>query len=328
MITVLVFIVPLFALLAWMRSRSIRNQPPRLQEAIPFVSNAWLFMTNKKRFITRLTWVTCPWMRAPRWSNCRSNALRTNPVVQCQLGPLNVYFITGSDNVPALFKSSFTSDPWVIRILERTAGYFPMDIVKFTRDDTGSNRQPRIGSTEDLPQSERIWHAMHRNYDETLHGPQAVNTFSTSYQAFFQRQLDTIQAQDCPAEVNLFDFLRQNMSHAATRAMFGPGIIDVNPGFIDAFWQYERVAEPLAFGLPEWLNKRGIEARNRMCAMCTKWFRKADREILWNDFIPGQDIEWEPAFGSPLSRGLARWGKSFNFSPESMGPVYTLFVFA
>ncbi|KAK8859640.1 25-hydroxycholesterol 7-alpha-hydroxylase [Apiospora arundinis] len=299
--------------LALASRQSPPNQPPRLKEAIPFVTNAWQFMTNKKHFITRI-----------------KNALRTSPLVQCQLGPLTIYFVTGSDHVPTLFKSNmFTSDPWVIRILERTAGYFPVDLTKFSRDDSGSSRLPRTGSTEGLLDSERIWHAMHQNYNATLVGPDSVNTIAASYQPFFHQELTTLLAsKEGGTDLLLFDFLKKTMSRAATLALFGPGIIDINPGFMDAFWKYENFAEPLAFGLPNWLNKEGVEARNTMRAMCTKWYEHANREFPWESVEEDHDTSWEPIFGSPLSRRLARWGKSFDFDAVGMGPVYTLFIFA
>lgn len=257
-------------------------------------------------------------------------ALRTSPVMQCQLGPLKSYFVTGSEHVPILFKSTmFTSDPWVIHIIKHTAGYFPVDVAKFLRDDSGSSRQPRVRSTKDtIPASERIWYALHQNYNATLSGPQSVKTVCTSYQTFFEQQLTTVLAAKGNSELLLFDFIKKNMSRAAVCAMFGPGIIDTNPGFMEAFWKYEGLSEPLTFGLPSWLNREGIEARNTVRDMCTRWYKRANYEFAWESLEADQDTIWEPIFGSSLFRGLARWGKSFEFSTEGMGPVYTLFLIA
>ncbi|KAI1746710.1 cytochrome P450 [Xylaria castorea] len=305
----LVICLVILILLKW--TRNIEKQPPRLRDFIPYISNTWEFMTNKKWFIARVT-----------------EALRRSPVVQCQLGPLNLYFITGTTHVSTLFKTSFSSDPWVLRILERIAGYLPVNLVKFSRDNSGCSRQPLVGSDESVRPEERIWYALHNNYSKALIGPQSVQTFSKSYQAYFDRQLAVLMNKEAAGGLDVFNFLRQSMSNAATRAMFGPGIIDVNPDFIDAFWKFEKWAEPLVFGLPSWLNRTGIKARDRMNAMCTKWYELSDRKFDWDSAMAGTDDEWEPIFGSPMSRGLARWGKSFNFSTDSMGPVYTLFVFA
>ncbi|KAK8078438.1 hypothetical protein PG996_004608 [Apiospora saccharicola] len=313
MIALLILVIPLVVFLASVHRQSTPNQPPRLGETIPFISNVWQFMTAKNRFIMRV-----------------SMALRTSPIVQCQLGPLKSYFVTGSEHVPMLFKSTmFTSDPWVIHIIKHTAGYFPVDVAKFLRDDSGSSRQPRVRSTKDtIPASERIWYALHQNYNATLSGPQSVKTVCTSYQTFFEQQLTTVLAAKGNSELLLFDFIKKNMSRAAVCAMFGPDIIDTNPGFMEAFWKYEGLSEPLTFGLPSWLNREGIEARNTVRDMCTRWYKCANYEFAWERLEADQDTIWEPIFGSSLSRGLARWGKSFDFSTEGMGPVYTLFLIA
>ncbi|KAK7978557.1 cytochrome P450 [Apiospora saccharicola] len=315
MITLLILLIPLVIFLPSICRRRTPNQPPRLGETIPFISNVWQFMTDKDRFIARV-----------------SMALRTSAVVQCQLGPLKSHFVAGSEHVPMLFKSTmFTSEPWVIHILKHTAGYLPVDVAKFVRDDSGSSRQPRVnGSAKDtIPESERIWYALHQTYNAALSGPQSVKTICAAYQTFFEQQLSTTLASKGRSELLLFDFLKKSMSRAAFCATFGPSIIEMNPGFMEAFWKYEGLAEPLTFGLPSWLNRGGIEARNTVRDMCTKWYKCAGSEFAWERLEEaGQDTIWEPVFGSPVSRGLARWGRSFGFSTEGMGPVYALFLLA
>lgn len=104
-------------------------------------------------------------------------------------------------------------------------------------------------------------------------------------------------------------------------------MIEVNPDLVNAFWEYEKFVEPLAFGLPHWLSWRGVHARDRLRAMCLKWFELADHEYDWVRDMPHRDADWEPVFGSQISRGLARWTKSFSLSPKTTGAVYSLFLF-
>ncbi|KAF4636505.1 hypothetical protein G7Y89_g1575 [Cudoniella acicularis] len=307
-VIVLLLCLPVVTLIVRQQNRNKPKQPPRLSETIPFISNAWQFMTNKRLFITRVR-----------------EALKTSPIIQCRLGPLNLYHIAGSSNVSAIFRSSFTSDPWILRILEHTAGYAPTDLLKFSEDNSGGATVPRNDTAQQ--QQKRIWYAMHRMYDEYLVSTHPVASFSTSFQTFFNKQLDTLPVGDWIEEVRILDFLRQNMSTAATRSVLGSRIIDVNPGFIDAFWEYDKVAETLAFGLPTWLNKKGVLARDRLCAMCRKWYEIANQELDWDSVESNQDADWEPVFGLRISRALARWAKSFDFSVESISAVYTLFLF-
>lgn len=240
---------------------------------------------------------------------------------------MDVHLVTGASNVSALFRSSFTSDPWIVRILQHSAGYTPTDVAKFSKDVSGGSSLPRNESAGVPPPERRIWYAMHRAYDENMLGSGPVMAFATSFQAFFSQHLAKFPACEWVEDVRIFDFFKQNMTVAATQAVLGPRMIDVNPGFVEAFWQYEKAVEPLAFGLPSWLHRRGVRARNRLRAMCLKWYEIADQEFDWENLGPHHDADWEPIFGSRISKGLARWGKSFEFSAESMGAVYSLFLF-
>jgi cytochrome bd-type quinol oxidase subunit 2 len=53
-LTVVLVILPIIAVFFAKQSRDDKTKrPPRLDETIPFVSNLWQFMTNKRLFITR-----------------------------------------------------------------------------------------------------------------------------------------------------------------------------------------------------------------------------------------------------------------------------------
>ncbi|KAF2177972.1 cytochrome P450 [Zopfia rhizophila CBS 207.26] len=309
LITTLLLFFILISLVSRQKSRSKLRQPPRLSETIPFVSNAWQFMTNKRLFINRTR-----------------EALRASPVVQCRLGPMTLHLVSGGSTVSAVFRSSFTSDPWILRILQHTAGYASTDLAKFSADDSGCATLPRKDSTGSTAPEKRIWHAMHRTHEEGLVSAHSVGAFSASFQECFREELSTLPVGNW-VEVRVSDFLKKHMSIAATRSVLGSRILEVNAGFIDTFWEYEQFGESLSFGLPSWLNRRAISARERFRCMCRKWYKLADQEFDWDTVALHQDEEWEPIFGSQISRGLARWGKQFSFSVESFGAAYALLLF-
>ncbi|KAI1654489.1 putative cytochrome P450 [Daldinia decipiens] len=303
--------IPFVSFKIWQRSQNKSKQPPRLNETIPFVSNAWQFMTNKRAFISRVR-----------------VSLETSPIVQCRIGPLNLHLVTGGSNISAIFRSSFTSDPWILRILQHSAGYSPTDLAKFRQDESGSANLPRSGSTRFFSPEKRIWYALHRTYNDGLVGAHPVDAFSASFQSSFSQKLAMFLPGEW-VEVRVFDFLKRHMMTAATNSVLGPRIIEVNPGFEDAFWQYEKAVETLAFGLPSWLNREGVRARDRFSAMCLKWYKLADQEFDWDNSKSheGVPLDLEPVFGSQISRGLAQWSRSFGFSADSVGAVYALFLF-
>lgn len=162
-------------------------------------------------------------------------------------------------------------------------------------------------------------------HDETLIAARPVSAFAASFQKFFAEELDIFPVNEWVEDVRIFEFFKLQMSAAATRAILGPRIIDLNPGFIDAFWRYEKVPEILAFGLPPWLNRRAARIRDQFAAMCRKWYELANREFNWEG--PDRDADWEPVFGSQVSKGLAQWAKDFDFSAESIGGAFALFLY-
>ncbi|KAK4157553.1 cytochrome P450 [Chaetomidium leptoderma] len=320
MLTALLVLLPLAVLFFGKQSRGEKTKPPpRLNETIPFVSNLWQFMTNKRFFITRAR-----------------TALQESPVVRCRLGPLDLHLVGGGNNASAIFRASCHSDPWILRIMQ-SAGYMPADIATLTKDDSGRGTIPRPGSTANaagIALDQRIWHALHRMYDENLVSTQSADALANHFQTAFHQQLVAAPAPPPPVgggeewvdDVHIFGTLRRTMATAATHAVLGSLILDVNPGFVDAFWEYERYVETLEFGLPEWLNRSAVRARARFRDMCRRWYEVADRTYDWAA-DDASDTNWEPAFGSPVSRGLARWAKSFGFSADTMGPLFMLFIF-
>ncbi|RYP60190.1 hypothetical protein DL771_010600 [Monosporascus sp. 5C6A] len=302
--TLLIALLATVPLLASLTKRNDTKRPPRLRETIPFVSNAWQYMTNKKLFLDRVT-----------------QALQRSPVVECQLGPVKVYFITGGVCVSTLLRYSstaFVSEPWMLLILKNVAGYTDTDLAKLTEDQSGIARVPHP-STESIAPEKRIWHAKHNIHNKYLASPRHTEVLASSFQDFFGQELDAFPVGEW-AQVSVFSFIRHAMATAAVCSVVGRRILDQNPGFIDMMWLYDSYAESLAFGLPSWLNKRGVKVREEFRAMCLKWYEESDQELDGNSTKPGE--EFDDALGSPLSRELGRWAKTFGFTKESMGGVY------
>ncbi|KFA54597.1 hypothetical protein S40293_02256 [Stachybotrys chartarum IBT 40293] len=303
---VCLFILPGLMLLVRPTRHDKTAQPPQLPETIPFLSNGWLFMTDKRRFLSRAR-----------------QAFKTSPVVKYRLGPLNVHLITGADQVSTIFRSSFTSEPWVLRIIQNSAGLGGHDLEKFKADESGGALQPRHGMQ--IPKEKRVWYGMHHVYDDSLLTAQSAEAFARDFQSKFWEYLSRFPVGES-AEIKLLDFLRESITTAATQAVIGKQVLDINPGFVDAFWQYEKHVEKLAFGLPGWFNKPAIQARERFRKMLTKWFESIKNNIDY-ETVASEEADQIPLFASRVSRNLAHWTNSFNFSSDNVGAIYALFLF-
>lgn len=73
---------------------------------------------------------------------------------------------TGGRNVSAIFRASFTTKHWVVRILENSAGYMQEELAKFIEDESGVASQPRRVPLN-IPSDKRIWRAMHRMFNQS-----------------------------------------------------------------------------------------------------------------------------------------------------------------
>jgi hypothetical protein len=249
--------------------------------------------------------------------------------VTCWLGPLKIHFVTGGSNVSIIFRSSFTSEPWINRIQKYAAGYTSTDLQKFAEDTSGGASLPRKGTKSPPPPPEkRIWHAMHRMNEDGLMNDYSVTTFTRTYQVFFNEHVSKFPVGEWVEDVRIFAFLKQSMAIAATRSMLGDRIMDLYSDIVEAFWDWEQYGETLAFGMAEWLNRRAVAARNRFCDMCFGWYTIASKEYEQRGIEQKVRIgEWEPILGSEMSRGHARWMKNFDFSGRTIGGIFALFSF-
>jgi hypothetical protein len=249
--------------------------------------------------------------------------------VTCWLGPLKIHFVTGGSNVSIIFRSSFTSEPWINRIQKHAAGYTSIDLQKFAEDTSGGASLPRKGTNSPpQPLEKRIWYAMHRMNEEGLMNDYSVTTFTRTYQVFFNEQVSKFPVGEWVEDIRIYAFLKQSMAVAATRSMLGDRIMDLYPDMVEAFWDWEQYGETLAFGMAEWLNKRAVAARNRFCDMCFGWYTIARKEYDQRGVDQNVRIgEWEPILGSEMSRGHVRWMQNFEFADRTIGGIFALFSF-
>lgn len=78
-----------------------------------------------------------------------------------------MHLVTGGRNVSAISRASFTTEPWVVRIVEKSAGYMQKDLAKFIEDESGVASQPRKGASVNIPSEKRTWCVMNRIFNES-----------------------------------------------------------------------------------------------------------------------------------------------------------------
>ncbi|KUM65603.1 hypothetical protein ACN42_g1448 [Penicillium freii] len=114
------------------------------------------------------------------------------------------------------------------------------------------------------------------------------------------------------------------MAEAALVALMGSRIVELNPDFWPAMWEFARLAPRLMWGLPRWMSPKPWKIRSEFHAMCRRYLDAGDREFDWDG--PDVDAEWEPLYGSRMARELISWSKK-NLSPETTAGMVATFVF-
>ena len=91
---------------------------------------------------------------------------------------------------------------------------------------------------------------------------------------------------------------------AATCAMFGAKMLELNPTLADDARAFTHHAPTLFSGLPAWANRPAVRARDRMKANLVRWQRQAREHGAIDTIL--DDVAWEPWHGSKTFRTLQR----------------------
>ncbi|KAI0873439.1 cytochrome P450 [Hypoxylon argillaceum] len=295
-------------LLGWYISHPTAPEPPILFEIIPFVHNAWQYLTDVNAFMNRA-----------------HHALLASgsDVIKFYMGPTKCYMVRGVKNVQTLFNTSpqTLDSHWIQLILMDKHWQLPKnELDKFANDKTGRQETPFQG-TEGIPENQRYWFGHNRLYQEWLSKKPQAACLADQFSLFFSQKLNN-QPEGWHT-VQLFEMLKISMFESATKSLFGTHILLLNPGLAEAYWDFDSSAINLIWGLPRWLRPRPYLIRDRLHEMV-----KRSVDSAWDNFDPGDNqSDWEEHWGSRLSREVARWFRELGFSNTAIAghTVGTLF---
>ncbi|RYP48689.1 hypothetical protein DL768_005469 [Monosporascus sp. mg162] len=257
------------------------EQPPALPEIVPFF-NTFQYLTNVAKFMDRVT---------------------------------DAYIVTGSKNVQKVFGPPNTVDGNFLQLIlmDKHWGMTKDEIGKFANDKSGRLKTPAPG-TEGVSESQRYWLGHDHLYAEFLTHRKYSDSLAASFYRLFSQRLD-VQPANQWATVTLFDLLKTTMAEAAVVSLFGSKIIELNPGFIEAYWEFDHIAGTLVWGLPKWMRPGPVRKHKRLHRMTRKHIDSAWENFNWAG--PEAESDWDPHFGSRLSRETAKWLRERGFSNQA-----------
>ncbi|KAK2039828.1 hypothetical protein LZ31DRAFT_587526 [Colletotrichum somersetense] len=184
------------------------KQPPPLGETVPFVSNAYQYLTHMKAF------------------------LRREGRVRMYLGPIKLYLVVGAQNVRAMFKSSaaMSSDAFMIRVVATVWDASPGDVAKFASDKSGRLKVPAPGA-EDTPPEARYWAGMHHLMHAHLARMHPTNKLAETYYREYAKHLERFPVGERVTR-NVLGFLNNDIAEAAITSLCGTRILEVAPDLV------------------------------------------------------------------------------------------------
>ncbi|KAL3471727.1 cytochrome P450 [Aspergillus californicus] len=284
------------------------QEPPSLGGTM--ISNTYQYMTDMHGFLQRV-----------------ATAQKTSAIIKFTLGPKKLYMVSGEKNIQAINRPSHSISPDVffLEVMANVWGAKAHEVAKFAQDKTGRSKNPiQIPGYEHEAGQPRLWHGQHHVYSEYLQRADHANALSDKYFELFSEKLVKQPLGEWVEGVSLSQFFESEMAEAALVALMGPRIVELNPGFWPAMWEFARLAPRLMWGLPRWINPKPWQIREEFHGMCRRYVDAAGEEFNWDG--PDADAEWEPHYGSRMARELITWAKS-NLSPETTAGMVATFIF-
>lgn len=224
-----------------------------------------------------------------------------------------MYIITGAKNVQKVFGSPNTLDGNFLQlaIMKPIWALSREELARFANDKTGRLKTP-APEAEGTPASERYWFGHTDLYVKYLTPMESSDALAERFYRLFTKRLYKEAPADNWITVQLFDLLKNTMVESATISLFGSRIIDMNPGFVKCYWEFDEIAATLIWGLPKWLRPDPYRRHERLLQMTIKHIESAWERFDWDG--PEADTSWDPHFGCRLSRETAKWMREKGFS--------------
>jgi hypothetical protein len=337
LITAILFLTVLVVLTA--RSQAV-GEPQTLWDPVPFVFNTLQFVTNNDRFMQRVSYVLFIYhtFRVDSISviqGCNSNyqlsgyrkILKNVNLAKFYLGATPVYLLAGPRNIQTIFGRSNklgTEDIMVQNVLPKLFRMNKDEVKRFADDKTGRGRVPAPG-TESTPAEQRYWLAFEHVHTEFLARTQHLKPIVESFCRQFSQALEKFPAGEWTT-LSVRDLCRGEVTECAISTLFGPGIFELNPGFVDAFWEFDQNVFAITLGLPAWMNPRPYRIHDRYLAMIGKYVDAAWARFDWDG--PNAEAFWEPHFGARVCREIAKWLRGAGFRKEAVAGALGVLLFA
>jgi hypothetical protein len=99
---------------------------------------------------------------------------------------------------------------------------------------------------------------------------------------------------------DLLKFFHDLVGATMVEALAGPSLLQVNPTFLDDFWEFDQYISWFARGVPSFLIPKGFSIRSRLISQLKEWYCYARKNF--NESSIDKDGQFDPYWGSAIMR--------------------------
>lgn len=223
--------------------------------------------------------------------------------LRSKFGPKSLTLVSNPEHITAIFKAAKVAGakPSSSMALRRLFGSSGKTAKYWDDDNSGIAVQPRKGSNVKPENRVHFWTA--HTAQMYLSSPH-LQCLNERFVATVGKHLDTMGIQEQWVEYpDLYSFVQSVVGESATKTLFGPRVLELNPGLLDDFRIFDSNMPKFLFGRPSWLMSAAYRARDRLREALKLWQSEAHKEAgaEVNKLGP-EDPEFDTHFGSKLMK--------------------------
>lgn len=268
------------------------------------------------------------------WKQCidekrfrHRKTLKNANLAKFYLGTTPVYLVSGPQNIQTLFGRSHkvgNEDIMVQNVFPVLYRMSAQEAKRFADDKSGRGRVPEPGADIN-PGDRRYWFTFEHVHTEYLARTQQLKPIIDSFRHQLSGVLEGYPVGEWTT-LSVMEFCRCQVTECAIATLLGPKVFELNPGFLDAFWEFEENVFTLTLGFPKWLNPRPYKVHDRYLAMIGKYLNAAWASFEWDG--PDAEAYWEPHFGARVCREIAKWLRQDAFQEKVAAGAIGSLLFA
>ncbi|KAI1740237.1 cytochrome P450 [Xylaria scruposa] len=268
--------------MSW-HTMSENKLPPAYPSLIPIFGHIIPFLWDNRSFFERLT------SYQGKATGARVSLLGHD-----------LFLFQDQQSILKIWATATLSSP--IKISTYTFKYFfgvPEEtLAVYNADSSGPFRRPYPGST--VPEQRRVDYLSHNEFLRALSGPGLEPTVQR-FKAGLDQEVNGFGVSDDWQEQSSFqDFLGHAVCSPMVKAIFGPALISLNPGFVEDLFEFDANVPWLARGLPSWLIPKAHRAREKLAGHFRRWHAYSKQHFTCADVY--EDGDGDPYWGSAFIR--------------------------